>query len=299
MPIASKNSCIKMHVQNSFDFVYDKPLVAPRLALAFCSGMSRSKDFWAAAATGAAIGVVALELSSSSVLLGLPRFLAARGSVFIDSGAFAEIKTGICPDFGRVLGIYEAIAEATEFRDGSLDQLYVVAPDKVGDQMETLARLKQYSDRVVDLIHRGCKVIVPLQRGVIPAADMLARAIAILGTTDFVVGIPSNKEALSFAECASLDHHSFHILGRVQMNKDQIERMEALTTKNPDAILTADANWLRSRMALVSKLSGDERNVRRLMSSRAAEHASLVSSCRASAITAALKLETVWGRLAA
>jgi hypothetical protein len=83
------------------------------------------------------------------------------------------------------------------------------------------------------------------------------------------------------------------------MNKDQIERMEALTTKNPDAILTADANWLRSRMALVSKLSGDERNVRRLMSSRAAEHASLVSSCRASAITAALKLETVWGRLAA
>ena len=263
-----------------------------RIAHAFRSGMSRSKDFWAAAAAGVPIGVVANEMPASLVLIGIPRFLRAGGHLFIDSGAFAELATGAVPDFDAVLGVYEAVADADliGFNGG---QLYVVAPDKVGDQLETLNRLSQYATRVRALIDLGCKVIVPLQRGVMPASEMLSRAVAILGTDRFVAGIPSNKEALSMVECATLKHHAFHILGRVQMNQDQIDRLNALATQNASAVITADANWLRSRIGIVSDLGKRERQARILAPSRASH---LLPPVRSVAITAAIRSETVWAQ---
>jgi len=285
-------------MQHSFSFLQVEAKPAPRLALAFHSGMSRAKDFRAAADAGVAIGVVAGELATATIFLGVPRFIGKGGSVFVDSGAFAEFKTGVAPDFNAVLNVYEWLASGVERQDTGTGQLYVVSPDKVGDQLETLARLAQYAGRVRALIERGCQVIFPLQRGVIPATEMLARAVAILGTDRIVAGIPSNKEALSLAECASLKHHAFHILGRVQMNQDQVERMGALTAQNPEATITADANWLRSRLGLVSNMADQERRAR--SSAPVANDVAtwLRPTTRAVAITSALVQEKAWGKAA-
>lgn len=83
-----------------------------------------------------------------------------------------------------------------------------------------------------------------------------------MDTRCFVCGIPSNKAAMSIAKCATLHHHAFHILGRVQQNEEQVQRMAALTANNPGATLTADANWLRSRMANVCQTTDGERQSR-------------------------------------
>lgn len=261
----------------------------PQLALAFRSGMSRSKDFWAAADAGVPVGVVAGELGFAMRLIGIPRFLRDGGHLFIDSGAFAELRTGIAPDFENVLSLYESICEAAEGCSFSLSQLYVVAPDKVGDQLATLERLRSYATRLRAMMDAGCMVIVPIQRGAMPAAAMLDQVAAILGSRRFVAGIPSNKEALSIEECATLKHRRFHILGRVQLNHDQAARMDALATLNPTAAITADANWLRGRIAEVSALATTVRRERSKHKEVYQAH-----SPRATAIIATIARDTGW-----
>lgn len=274
-----------MPTQFSFDFDSIRAPRAPSLKLAFRSGMSRSKDFWAAADAGLPVGVVATELTSAQVFVGLPSYLRKGGFIFIDSGAFAELATGEEPDFERVMAVYESLADCA-----GAAGLYLVAPDKVGDQLATLERLAKYAGRVRALIEAGCKVIVPIQRGVIPAAEMLARAVAVLGTDRFVAGIPSNKEAMSLEECATLKHHAYHILGRVQMNQDQLDRLQALTQGNAAAEITADANWLRSRLAAVCEIADRERVAR-----MKGERKDTWMSSRQAAIKTALQLESSWG----
>lgn len=261
-------------MQRTLD-LFDVDHSAPRLSIAFRSGMSADGDFRGAEAAGSAIGVVATELTSKLIFLAAPRVLAAGGALFVDSGAFSEVKTGEEPDFNAVLVVYSAICGSVK-REEDRARLFVVAPDKVGDQLETLARLARYRARVCKLIEEGCSVIVPIQRGALAAAVMLDRVAEVLGTRDFVAGIPANKDALSIADCATLRHDRFHILGRVQVNADQAARIHALTFHNPGAVLTADANWLRGRLDEVSRLAG--------------------RMSRARAVETAIRADTTWAQ---
>lgn len=263
----------------------------PSIALAFHSGMSRSNDFHGAAGAGVAIGVVAGELTMGLMVGTLPRYLAQGGFVFVDSGAFCEVKTHQAPDFERVLGAYELIAEMIDERSDAFKRLYVVAPDKVGDQAVTLQRLARYKSRICALIEAGVQMIVPIQCGAMTASQMLEQAAAILGTRRFVAGIPSNKAAMSTEECATLEHHSFHILGRVQLNEEQAARLSALAQRNPEAFITADANWLRSRIPVVCKLT--ERFGSELINACSAKRFRLPSA-RTAAVRAALQAERAW-----
>jgi hypothetical protein len=265
---------------------------APRLEIAFRSGMSRSKDFWGAASAGVAIGVVAAELSTSLRLIGLPRFLRDGGKVFIDSGAFAEVKSGVSPNFPVVLSLYESLVDAADCYGFAMSQVYAVAPDKVGDQAETLLRLARFSDRLKSLIETGCNVIVPIQRGTLPATAMLDRVAKILGTRSFVAGVPANKEALSLYECAQLRHHAFHILGRVQLDDTQASRLHALSGGNPNAAITADANWLRSHLADVCQFNDEERLAR--VAGNAGRSERLIPA-RTAAVRRAIEKGRAWG----
>lgn len=213
----------------------------------FRSGMSSKSDLRGAIDAKVPVGVVADKLTFAAMAFTLPHYLDQGGAVFIDSGAFSELRSGVEPDWERILGVYETVVKMAD----DVSRLYAVAPDKVGDQQATLARLTAYRDRVIALITLGCKIIVPLQRGTFSASEMLSSVADILGTRDFVAGIPSNLEALPISECEDLFHPAFHILGRVQMDGDQVDRITALRKGCADAAITADANWLRSRLVLV------------------------------------------------
>lgn len=218
----------------------------------FRSGMSATSDLRACITARVPVGVVAGELSLGKIGSTLPQYLATGGSVFIDSGAFAEVRSGTVPDFSAVLAVYWQVADTTRLLGVAPCQLFVVAPDKVGDQEGSLDRLRQYRAQVRNLIDLGCKMIVPIQRGSAGPNDMIAAVATILGTRDFIAGIPSNEAAMSIGECATILHHSFHILGRVKKNDRQIARIAALRLNQPGADITADANWLRSRIGFIS-----------------------------------------------
>lgn len=220
--------------------------------IAFHSGMSAEQDLTAALTAGMPVGVVATKLSLGKRILGIPRALDEGSKVFVDSGAFTAFNKGDLVDWGRVFGVYDCLIERTD-RPGNLS---IVAPDVIGNQVETLACWERHKAKIVSWIEAGARVILPLQCGDLSAGDLLARGIEILGTNRFCAGIPSNLAAMSADDCATLQHHDFHILGRVEVNPQLAEKMQRLTANNPAARFTADATWLRSRLAKIAKTKG-------------------------------------------
>ncbi|MBX8557002.1 hypothetical protein K5D56_25455 [Pseudomonas cichorii] len=210
--------------------------------------MSASSDLRAAVDAGVPIGVVAPLLSLSKLFLALPRHLDAGGRVFIDSGAFAAFQKGEHVIWERVFQKYESVILMTAKPQG----LSIVAPDVIGDQVETLKLWTEHAGRVRRWIGQGVRVIVPLQRGDLSAAEMLALAKQTFGTDRFCAGIPSNLEAMSAEDCSTLFHSDFHILGRVILTEELERKIVALKTNNPEATYTADANWLRARTRKIS-----------------------------------------------
>ena len=256
--------------------------------LAFRSGMSSKSDLRGAIDAGVPVGVVAGLLPTSALVLTLPRYLDRGGKVFADSGAFSSWLTGESIDWHDLLGRYDTLALMTVHPEN----LHVVAPDQVGDQAGSLALLETWAAKVRDLIEQGCHVIVPIQTGSIPGQAMIERVATILGTRRFIVGVPSNRAAMGVDECRTLTHHAFHVLRRVQADEEQVERIGALRAGNPGAAVNADANWLRSRMAVVRNATEDEREIRR---NRVARPFDILDHPRAVAVRRALEQDQGWG----
>ena len=250
--------------------------------ISFRSGMTNISDFFGCIDAGQPIGVVAGKLTTPQTVLSLPKYLNRGGKVFIDSGAFTTFRTKEPMDWRKVMGRYASIANLTD----RPENLFVVSPDCVGDQAGTLALIEAWRDQLVSLIDIGAKVIVPLQCGALPAQDMIDRVAGILGTREWVAGIPSNKAAMTIEECATLTHDQFHILGRVTFNEEQSLRIEALRRNTPDAFVSADANWLRSHISLVSRCISDIPPKKRFSDLR---------HPRSHAVTQALQMDPNWG----
>ena len=251
--------------------------------ISFRSGMTNISDFFGCIDANQPIGVVAGKLTTLQAVQSLPRYLDRGGKVFIDSGAFTAFRTKEPMDWPKVLGRYSIISELTDHPEN----LFVVSPDCVGDQHGTLALTQGWRDHILKLIQYGTHVIIPLQCGTLPAQAMIEHIAQILGTRNWIAGIPSNKAAMSVEECATLSHNQFHILGRVTLNSEQDLRLKALRRNNPSAFISADANWLRSHIALISRCISDT------PSSGGAED---FRHRRSRAVTRALQIDHAWGQ---
>lgn len=197
---------------------------------------------------------VAIELTSAGWRMTPAELGAAKRSgakVFVDSGAFGEVefnaphqcsgRSQICRE-GRCVGqgnfpfpnaprftwvdvnpitdrewhkrldAYERIARALG------PNAFLVAPDKVGDQEETLRRLALYAGRVRRLRSMGAQIIVPLQRGRLSGAEFDRECSRLLGFSDYIRGIPSKKAAATVEEIGELSRSlpadvRIHLLG--------------------------------------------------------------------------------------
>ncbi|WP_273808323.1 MULTISPECIES: hypothetical protein [unclassified Pseudomonas] len=211
--------------------------------IAFHSGFTADSDLQAALDVGIAIGVVADRVTLRQQLRALPDHLDRGGKVFVDSGAFTAFRRQLPMDWPRVLTLYRALCTTT-LRP---ENLSIVAPDVVGDQQATLLLWHRYARDIRSWIDVGARVIIPLQAGSLSAGELLQEAIGLLGTKAFCAGIPSNLAAMTAADCRTLEHNDFHILGRVVMTDELRDKVEALLTCNAGATISSDANWLRSR----------------------------------------------------
>ncbi len=218
---------------------------------AFHSGMSSSADLRAATDLGLPVGVVATLLTTRQIFLTLPKHLNTGGKLFVDSGAFSAFQKRTNMDWEKVFQTYETLINQTA-QPGNLS---IVAPDVIGDQASTLELWAEHAQRVKSWVEAGARVIVPLQVGRLSAGDLLEEAFKLFGTRKLSAGVPSNLAAMSANDAATIRHVDFHILGRVVLTLELAEKVLAILKSNPDAELTADANWLRARTSRISSLA--------------------------------------------
>jgi len=193
----------------------------------FASGASRVGDIRGFHQAGIDVGTAAPEVLSKreGVVLDAEReliSLAGTGRrVFVDSGAFSEIEFGengpfvadaiTDAEWDRRLGLYERLSEALS------DQLYIVAPDKVAFQWETLDRLEAYAERIRRCRDNGANIIVAHQKGALSLTEFHANAVEFLGFDDFICAFPMAKDATSIDDiaefCANVKPERVHLLG--------------------------------------------------------------------------------------
>lgn len=260
--------------------------------LAFRSGMSAKSDLRAAMDAHVPIGIVAGLVNGIRLLISLPQYMNHGGKVFVDSGAFRFFGTSEAPDWKAVFRDYETLLDMTD----APENLSIVAPDKVGDQAETLRLLAEHRERIRAWIDRGARVVVAIQLGAMAPKDMLEAIKATLGTDQFVAGIPSNKAPMSVADCATLRHGRFHFLGRVQPDAEHRERVAVMVANNPDAEFSADATWMRSRF---DKIGQEVEAVREKIRDRAgADVGHLhIDHPRVTALRRMLVADRAWGHI--
>ena len=208
---------------------------------------------------------VSFELTQAGWRMSDAELDAAKRSqsrIFVDSGAFGEVRFDVAQ--GRLvdhapishdewllrLAGYDRIATAL----GA--QCYLVAPDKVGDQDETLRRLELYAPQVRALRAKGAQIIVPIQRGAMAGADFDRACTAVLGFGDYVRGIPSKKAAATVAEIAELSRSlpetaRVHLLGLGPFG-ERYNAVVAALGRTPE-LVTCDSVRIK---ALVGRTNG-------------------------------------------
>lgn len=225
-------------------------------AIYFASGSSRASDIRGFAAIGHAIGVAADEVSPAAED-ELYRLAGSGVPVFVDSGAFSEVEFD--PSIGgfRVerpisasswqdrVDLLSRLAAVYEAHDAAGD-LYVVAPDMVGNQDETLVRLARWKNEMRALHDHGVRVLVCIQKGALSQADFDAQICEVLGFSDYVRAMPCKKGATTPAELLAFTQERkparVHLLGLGVANRAIGEYLDAVREGNGDAIVTLDSN---------------------------------------------------------
>lgn len=176
--------------------------------------------------------------------------------VFVDSGAFGEVDF---TEAGRVvvdpitdegwqerLAIYRRVAYAFG------PHAFLVLPDSVGDQQETLSRLARYRDVAHELERLGAHLILPVQNGALEGAAFIEAALKAVGLTidRVILGIPTAKAATSPEQldglCRQLWHLgadglTFHLLGMGPKSKRWGPMRDAIRDWFPDAVIYSDS----------------------------------------------------------
>lgn len=265
---------------------------------AYASGMSRRGDLEAAIESVAGVGTVITELSRNGMQRVADAIRAGK-PVFVDSGAFSAFMQAMragrskesLTDFDETLSRYDELAALAGEGTSRLERglLTFVAPDVVGDQTATLKLLEQHKQRVMDWMEAGIEVIVPFQKGPLKQSEMYRRVAEILSGNDFVVGIPSNAQALSSEDLHELLRQPYkperlHILGAVN-SKRMEERMQVIREEYVDDVpgVTADANLVRAKLGRMQGLSGAERaeTIKRIIKEATSEGAGSAPSSQA------------------
>jgi len=179
----------------------------------FASGCQRG-EVAGFAAIGHDVGVAAGSVNAD-VEGELCALAGTDVQAFIDSGAFAEFRAQLkgksAPvKWDKVIALYKRVGAVLG------DQLHVVAPDAIGDQGETLARLERYAEDMRELDAMGVRVLMPVQRGTFTQESFYRRCVEVLGFEP-IPALPCRASATSVEEAeqfvAAVQPTVIHLLG--------------------------------------------------------------------------------------
>lgn len=270
----------------------------------FASGSNHQGEIEGLSSIGFNVGVAASEVKSAETIRALTDLAGTGIRVFVDSGAFGEVDFNfpnatarpkknkrskrqielgmvastppgglpypnlpmgplvleeITPAQWRIrLQTYRVLAEAL----GS--QVYLVAPDCIGHQDETLRRLKTYAREIRELHRMGANIIVAMQKAVTldvghldPSAPGISlgklsrealdeRIEGILGFSDFVRGMPMRNRTTTADEVVDFLKKRphvmrVHLLGFGPASRGYVETLKKLAAIRPGLDLTCDS----------------------------------------------------------
>lgn len=230
----------------------------------FASGSNAAGEILGLHDAGVDVGVAVPELNEDAlfVLVGL----AGTGrKVFVDSGAFSEVKFGAKgpswthpisdAEWGRRLGVYQQLAEAL----GS--QVYLVAPDRVADQQGTFVRQAEWAPVVRELYALGANILVPLQKGDFSLHEAQLVSERVLELDGIIPAIPMKKDATSLEDLKEYLRAArparVHLLGLGAKGRKIEEALEVVHQASPRTKIFCDSVLIRSMV-------GRREGVRRL-----------------------------------
>lgn len=229
----------------------------------FASGVNHRGEIRGFALSGRHVGITFTTVRAA--LLAELEIYSGPGCllrVFVDSGAFSEVEFD--PAAGQFVTVKPITEEgwrkrfdlykkiATWFRR----RAYLVATDKVGDQVETLARLTRWALEIAACAALGAQIIVPVQKGALPMSEMFRRSCAILGLRETpIAGIPMMKDATSLEDLAELVASMpwydcrIHLLGLGPRSPKFAPAIRCIKRLRPNAVITSDS-------VLIAAMSG-------------------------------------------
>lgn len=144
-------------------------------------------------------------------------------------------------EWRRRLALYRELAVSLG------DQLTCVAPDAVGDQDETLARLLEHRDAVRELVTLGARVIVPVQKGAMSQVAFWAACCELLNCA-VTPALPMKKAATTPAEALAflrdVQPADVHLLGFGLKNRAARPFFTMAAQLAPATTFTLDANLI-------------------------------------------------------
>lgn len=226
---------------------FRRPL--PEGVRVFASGANREPEILAFDRLGIPVGVSVNHLNQAAIAA----LIELRHPVMIDSGAFSEVAfTAQGPkvlasitdqEWRRRLSIYLQLALALR------DKAMLVAPDRVGDQEETLNRLRAYRTELVAISATGASLLLPLQIGTMSHAEFFAAAQLAAGVP-LTPAMPMRKAATSAEDLLSFvgefKPRHIHLLGIGIENSRAKGLVEAIRYFSPGTTISMDSNRLRA-----------------------------------------------------
>lgn len=266
---------------------WPEPAVTP--AAYFLSGSNRPAEIRGLGIAGADVGVAADQLSAAAVA-ELEALAGSELLVFLDSGAFSEVKFDaaaggfVIDDEITPAEWQKRLALALHLGRSLGDQLVVVAPDRVGSQDETLARLSTYRDEVAEIAATGARILVAVQRGARTQAAFAAEIDTALDGIEWTPALPCKKAATSPAELADFlaarRPSHIHLLGLGIRNPKLDAYLAPFATSSSSVSL--DSCWLAAN---AGRRNGPANGPRRLTRARDAAAALLGTAGTGAAVT--------------
>lgn len=232
--------------------------------LVFASGANEPGEIRGFLSVGIPVGVSASHLDAAS----LDEVLRIAGTgipVFLDNGAVSEVSSdpgkqadaGLAPQEGALLVFREILPEEWDVRLDFYDvlarafgaQLHAVAPDRVGSQPVTLARLGAHAPRLQEVRAAGARFLLPLQRGEMSLAAFYREATRLLGFAP-VPAFPmhTRKGATLPADVVAFAREvrppRLHLLGLGLKNRRTASLLRALAHVAPELEVSMDSNLL-------------------------------------------------------
>lgn len=223
--------------------------------LFFASGSSRACDLRGFAEINMAAGIALPQVSEETLAEIEGPYKASGLPLFVDSGAFSEVKFGPAGPYVvepishemwlDKLAVYKRIAVALG------ERAYLVAPDKVAFPADTLARLRRYRGQLQELAATGAKLLIAMQGPKDQLAAFCHQALeaAGLSLSQVVVAFPCCKNATTAADLElflnSVQPAAIHLLGLGPKAKALKEMTEVINELAPACKVSHDACYIR------------------------------------------------------